>query len=340
MYSKAQYRAVTMFRQKTFFLLICCSLFLLLSLAAFAQTPSPTPAKDPKDKNAQDKSVRTVTIPVSIFTKNELKENQLSEIVEAGDISVKEDNDQQVLLSIRSVSNTPLSLAVLIQDDLESDANLQLKSIKNFIKTLPAGSRVMVAYVRSGGLQIRQRFTEDLNRAADSLRVIASGAGVASNDPYDGLSDSLARFDALPAGRRAVLFISDGFDSSVGLSGLGSLESVSLQQAIFRAQRKSVAVYSIYAAGNFTKNASAVVISGAQGALRKLASETGGRAFFQGTHTPISFDPFLDDLGQTLSRQFALTYLSTHMRKGYHRVEVTSTNPDVKIEHPKGYRYK
>jgi len=45
-------------------------------------------------------------------------------------------------------------------------------------------------------------------------------------------------------------------------------------------------------------------------------------------------------LGLLLNRQFALTYLSTRMKKGYHKVQVSSTNPDVKIEHPKGYFYK
>jgi len=54
----------------------------------------------------------------------------------------------------------------------------------------------------------------------------------------------------------------------------------------------------------------------------------------------VSFVPFLRDIDLLLVRQFALTYLSTHMNQGYHRVEVTSTNPDVKIEHPKGYYYR
>jgi hypothetical protein len=69
----------------------------------------------------------------------------------------------------------------------------------------------------------------------------------------------------------------------------------------------------------------------------RLSDETGGRAFFQGSIAPISFDPFFKDLSIMLNRQFALTYLSTHMKKGYHRVDVMSTNPEVKIEHPKGY---
>jgi hypothetical protein len=45
-------------------------------------------------------------------------------------------------------------------------------------------------------------------------------------------------------------------------------------------------------------------------------------------------------LNLALNRQFALTYLSTHPKKGYHKVQVTSTNPEIKIEHPKGYYYR
>jgi len=331
-----------MFRRKSTILLIICSLFAVFApVGSFAQSPGPTPTPDKEQKKKpQDKSVRTVTIPISIFTKIELKENQLNEIVEAGNIFVKEDNEQQVILSIRSVSNTPLSLAIIIQEDLEPQVNLELKRIGEFIKNLPKGSRVMVGYIRTGGFLVRQRFTEDLEKAAASLRIISGSSAVASNDPYEALSEALERFDALPAGRRAVLFVSDGFDATSGLTALSSLDSLSLQQSIFKAQRKSVAVYSIYADGSYTKNASASVVVGAQGGLNKLASETGGRAFFQGTHTPVSFDPFFRELDVALNRQFALTYLSTHMNKGYHRVEVYSSNPDVKIEHPKGYRYR
>ncbi len=326
-----------MFLRKSTMPFILCLLFMAFAAAvSFAQSPNPTPDK----KKTQDKSVRTVTIPISIFTKSELKENQLTEFVEAGNIFVKEDGDQQVVLSIRSVSNTPLSLAIIIQDDLEPQVNLELKRIAEFIRNLPKGSRVMVGYIRSGGLQVRQRFTEDLEKAASTLRIISGSSSVATNDPYEALSDSLERFDSLPAGRRAVLFISDGFDATGGATALSSFDSLSLQQSIFKAQRKSVAVYTIYSAGSYTRNASGSVVAGAQGALNKLASETGGRAFFQGTYTPVSYDPFFRELEIALNRQFALTYLSTHMNKGYHRVEVYSSNPEVKIEHPKGYRYR
>ncbi len=291
----------------------------------FAQKP---------EKNKQ--KVRTVTIPISIFSKQELKENQTEELLQAGNITVKEDSDLQTILSIRSVNNSPLHIAVLIQDNLTSNINLQLGEIKNFITKLPPESRVMVAYLRSGTTQIRQKFTTDLEKAANSLRIVVSSSSVAPNSPYEGVEEVLDRFDALPTGRRAILLVSDGLD----ISNSSPSQSIELDQAILKAQRRSVAVYSFYSSGTLTENAGSSLILNAQGSLNRLSEETGGRAFFQGTISPINFEPFFRDLNLSLNRQFALTYLSTHPKKGYHKVQVNSTNPEVKIEHPKGYYYR
>ncbi len=296
-------------------------------------------AQDNKKKQKQD-GVRPMTIPISIFTKQELKDKKAEEIVEAGEIIVNEDEDDQVILSIRSVSNTPLSIAILIQDDLSSQTNLQLDKIKNFIRNLPKGSRVMVAYLRSGSTQIRQKFTDDLEEAAKSIRIVVGNSSVAPRSPYDGVYDTLKKFDALPTGRRAILLISDGLDASGGLSGASPLQSLELDKSILRAQRNGVAIYSFYASGSLTEGGNGQLISYAQSSLNRLSDETGGKAFFQGSFTAISFEPFFSDLNLMLNRQFALTYLSTHLRKGYHRVKVSSTNAEVKIEHPNGYYYR
>lgn len=293
------------------------------------------------DSSRQSRKVRTVTIPVSIFTKQELKENQNEEFIEAGNIVVKEDNEPQVVLSIRSVgSSAPLALAVLIQDDLTANVNLQLASLRKFILNLPRGSRVMVGYLRSGSMQTRQKFTDDLTRAAKSVRIVVGSSTLAPSNPYEQLDDALKRFDALPTGRQAVLLISDGLDISRGVESSSPSQSIDLDRAIARAQRKGVAVYSFYNAGSYTDNANSMLVLNGQGSLNRLSDETGGRAFFQGSTSPISFDPFFRDLNAALNRQFALTYLSTHFKKGYHKIDVSSTNPAVKIEHPKGYFYR
>ena len=303
---------------------------LLMTCALFGQK---------SDANTNQR-VRTVSIPISIFTKEELRQGQAEEFIQADRLIVKENRDEQTILSIRSVVDAPLALAILIQDDLSSNFNLQINDLKKFIRSLPRGSRVLVAYLRGGTLQIRQRFTNDLDAAANSLRIVASTPTVAPRNPFDGVVDVLNRFDALPAGRRAILLVSDGLDLSSGFAGSAPGQSIDLDRAITRAQLRSVAVFSFYSPASYTEGGDSRLILNGQSSLMKLADETGGRAFFQGSVAPISFTPFFRDLTLLLNRQFLLSYLSTHMKRGYHRVEVTSTNPAVKIEHPKGYYFR
>ncbi len=307
----------------------------LVSSFLFASRGSAQP-----DQEKQKQRVRTVSIPISIFTKQELKEGQATEYVQAERLIVKEDREEQTILSIRSIVDAPLALAILVQEDLASNFNLQIKDIAEFIRRLPKGSRVMVAYIRGGNLQIRQKFTDDLDLAAKGLRIVTSSSASAPRNPFDGVIDSLDRFDALPAGRRAILLVSDGLDVSQGISSSSPGQSIDLDRAILRAQRRSVAVYSFYSPASLTDEGDSRLILNGQSSLQRLSDETGGRAFFQGSIAPISFDPFFKDLRILLNRQFLLSYLSTHMKKGYHRIEVMSTNPEVKIEHPRGYYYR
>ena len=291
-------------------------------------------------ENNPRQQVRTVTIPISIFTKKELRESQPEEYVQLERLIVREDDEEQQILSIRSVNTTPLSIAIVIQDDLTSTFNLQLTDIRNFIKGLPKGTRVMTAYSRAGSIDVRQRFTDDLDLAANSLRIVVGAPSIAPRSPFDGVEQVLSRFDSVPAGRRAILLFSDGLDSSEGLNLASIAQSFSLDQAILKAQRRSVAVYSFYGPTQLTDSGNSIFVLAAQGALAKLSDETGGRAFFQGSIAPVSYLPFFRELVMSLNRQFALTYVSTHMKKGYHKVRVISTNPEIKIEHPRGYYYR
>jgi len=302
---------------------------LVLVASAAAQQPPPRRA-----------GVRTVTIPISIFTKKELKENQTEEYVQADRLIVTEDKDEQEILSIRSVANSPLTIALLIQEDLTSTFNLQIPEIQQFIRELPRGTRVMIGYIRAGTVQIRQKFTQDLDKAASSLRIVAASSALAPRSPYDGVEEILSRFDAVPSGRRAILLFSDGLDTSSGTNPASVLKSFDMERAALKAQRRSIAVYSFYSPTVITDGSNSVLIGAAQGALQQLSDQTGGRAFYQGMIAPISYVPYFRDLNVSLNRQFALTYLSTHMNKGYHNVTVQSTNPEIKIEHPKGYYFR
>ena len=321
-------------KHKNFSALICILLFLWSSPAdVYSQPPG-------AEKKKSDERVRVVTIPISFYTKKELRDNQAEEFLQAERITVEENQEEKTILSIRSVSNTPLTLAVLIQDDLTGSVNLELKSIRSFIKKLPQGSKVLVAYLSGANVQIRQKFPNDLEKAADSFRIVTGSPTAAPRNPYESIIDVLNRFDAQPNGRRAILLVSDGLDVSNGFGSSSPNQSLDLDRAILRAQRKSVAIYSFYSAGSLTENGSSRLVLNAQGSLEKLSEETGGKAFFSGTSSPVSFAPFFEDLGILLNRQFAITYLSDNFKKGFYKVKVSTTNPEIKIEHPRGYYFR
>ncbi len=279
---------------------------------------------------------KPVIIPLTIRVKGEASTNELE--LQTVDLTVNEDGDSQTILSIRATgTNSAINLMVLIQDDVISSIALEMKGLGQFIRQLPRGSRVSIGYLRAGSLQVRQKFTADLEKAAKSLRGPIGVASVAPYNPYVEVIEAAKRFDAQPAGRRAMLLVSDGLDVSHGIDSSGPSQSLDLQRAITETQRRSIAVYSFYAPAALTAGDGALV-GNAQSSLKRLSDETGGRAFFQGLGAPTSFDPFIKEVNSALERQIALTYLSTHLNKGFHRVKINSSTPGVEIHYPTGYR--
>lgn len=282
---------------------------------------------------SSDVSARPVTIPVTIRVKGRVSpETELRPV----DFTISEDGQPQTILSIRAMgTNSPINLLVLIQDDVVSSVSLEVKPLAEFIRKLPRGSRVSVGYMRTGSLQVRQKFTSDLERAARSLRSPLGVSSAAPYNPYVELIDALKRFDSQPAGRRAVLMVSDGVDVSRGFDS--SFQSIDLERAIAEAQRRAVAVYAFFAP-TVAANGNGNLLPNGQSSLQKLADQTGGHAFFQGLSAPTSFEPFISELSATLDRQIALTYLSTHPKKGFHRIKIVSLTPEVELNYPGGYK--
>ena len=310
---------------------LSAALALLLSCATAPDAPAQRRA-DAAARAEVRRDVRTVTIPVTLRLP---ERGPQSEVHYLNDLQVFEDGERQEVLAMRGEGRSPLTLAVLIQDDLVSSMSNEIRGIADFIRKLPPGSRVMVAYLSSGSLRVRQKFTPDLERAAKSLRIPVSSASASPFNPFSLTRDAVKRFESQPIGRRAVLLVSDGIDLSRGFSNSSPAMSLDLQRTVNESQRLGVAVYTIYAPT--VGGADPLLINNGQGSLNRLSDETGGRAFIQGTHAPVSLDRFLRDLDALLSRQFALTYLSTHTGKGFHKVRVVANLTDGEIYYPKGY---
>ena len=199
----------------------------------------------------------------------------------------------------------PLNLAILIQDDLTSQVSNELRVTSDFIRSLPAGSRVMIGYITSGSLQVRQPFTADLDKAARSLRIPRSSTSASPYNPYVEVIEALRKFDAETKGRNAVLLISDGLDTSHGFDVSSAAQSMDLKRAIKHANDRDVAVYTFYAPSVGLTGRSRLAASYGQSSLNRLANETGGKAFFQGTSGFVTFDSHFKHLIRTLNEQNA-----------------------------------
>jgi len=198
----------------------------------------------------------------------------------------------------------PLNLAVLVQDDLVAHVGNELGVTGDFIRSLPNGSRVMVGYLTTGTLQVRQPFTDNLDSAARALRIPLARETAAPYNPYVELLEALRKFDATGTNQNAVLLVSDGLDVSRGFDASSTLNSIDLQRAVREAKKRNVAVYAFYAPSVGLTSYNRTAANYGQGALNRIAEETGGRAFFQGNDF-VTFDAYFDSLRRALNERYA-----------------------------------
>ena len=288
-----------------------------------------------RKQSDQSNSDRDVTILVTAHPHNDRMRDAAMKL-RADDFVVREDKRPQQIISVKRASEAPTILAVLIQDDLVSRVNNELNTIKEFIRRMPDGSRVMTAYVTSGTLQVSQDFTTDRERAAASLRVVRSNESGSPYNPYVEVVEALRRFDSQPAGRRLILLISDGLDTSHGFRGASPMHSPDLDRAIAEAQRRGVSVFSMYAPTVGLARVRGMEVNFGQGSLIRLADETGGEAFMSGTDF-VTFDPYFKELNDVLGLQWLVTYRSSGIGRSFRSVEIT-TEQNVHLHCADGYR--
>lgn len=200
----------------------------------------------------------------------------------------------------------PVNLAILIQDDLVSQVGNELDVTRVFIRSLPEGSRVMVGYITTGTLQVRQPFTTDLDKAARSLRTVMSSDSASPFNPYVEVVEALRKFES-GKGSNVLLLISDGLDTSRGFDSGAAGNTLDLLRAIDYAKQRDVSVYTFYAPSVGLTSHNRLAASYGQSSLNRLANETGGKAFFQGTSF-VSFNPYFRRLREALNDQYAKAY--------------------------------
>ena len=211
-----------------------------------------------------------------------------------------DENEQRRLQTIE-----PLNLAILIQDDLVPQVSNEIGVTRDFIRSLPQGSQVMVAYITAGTLQVRQPFTNDLDKAARSLRIPTASITSAPFNPYVEVIEALRKFEKDGTNANALLLISDGLDTSRGFDSTAAGHTLDIDRTINEARKRNVSIFSFYAPSVGLTSHNRLASSYGQSSLNRVSNETGGKAFFQGTSGFVTFNSYFSRLRETLNRQYA-----------------------------------
>jgi hypothetical protein len=224
--------------------------------------------------------------------------------------------------------NAGLELFVLLDDASNISLGSQLEDLRQFIQSQPTSTKIGVAYMQNGIAKMQQNLTSDHVLAAQSLR-LPMGIGGINGSPYFSLSDLIKHWPETTA-RREVLMVSDGIDRYYGS---GDLLDPYLSAAIEDAQRAGVVVFAIYTPGVGHYGHSYWRTYWGQIYLSRLTDETGGESYYIGfTGPPVSFDPYLDNLGHHLTHQYFLTFNAKPQKKnGWQPVKVTTEVPNAEL---------
>lgn len=259
--------------------------------------------------------------------------------VDLGAVTLSVNDHKQPLTDLRRLDPARTQVALLMDSGLRWSVGRELDELRRFITGLPDGVEVLVGSMQYGSVRADQPFTTDHAAGAKAIH-LPQGLPGGSASPYLCLSDFVKKW---PEGTRAgnqgkariVLMITNGVDPYNGSTSIMNQDSPYVRAAVTDAQRAGVAVYSIYYGGAGIGGAQAS-LSG-QSYLSQVASGTGGRLFYEGTRSPVSMRPFLDQFTKLLGQMYVATFNApVDSRRDLVPIKVSA--PGAKVQAPEAVR--
>jgi Ca-activated chloride channel homolog len=296
----------------------------------------PAEAEGEQEDQAIKLGAQLVTVPFNVTDK---KNRYINDLAKA-DIEVLEDGKPQEVFSFERQTDLPITIAMLIDISGSQEYTLpeERAAGQRFFRRVLRPTKDLGAVVTFEHESILvQDLTSDiekLHRALDDVRISAATAtagqvgttppinpsGVGSTAMYDSIysvsSDLLRR----EAGRRVIILVTDGADTA---------SSVKMREAIERTWRSEIIVYSIGIGGPMGVDS---------GTLKKIAAETGGRAFFPRNEADL--DTAYAQIDEDLRSQYIMAYTPANgARDGSFRtIQVRVKNQkDLNVRYRRGY---
>ena len=271
-------------------------------------------------------------VPVTVVVALEPKRGQTMPPIEAQDITVSQGRDKRPVTAFVPAGQIPVQLMLLLDDSARATFDTELPTLRQFVNSLPSNTEVAIAYMRNGMAALTSNFTTDHAAAANSIRV-AFGVGGADVSPFDSLTDAIKRWPASTGPvRREIIMISSGIEA---LGGGFTPDNPYVNAGIESAQRAGVVVYTIYDPSVGHSGHSFWRSTWGQNFLSQLSDETGGEFYAIGFGSPVSFQPFLNQIMQQMQNQYLLTFEARPENKsGLQYVKIGVREKDASIAAP------
>ncbi len=277
-------------------LIVVLIVFLVLAGSLAAQQPVRTsqPATAPGPNNIK---VRVDLVNVLMTVTN--KKNRLEIGLGKEDFRVYEDNKPQTIRYFSRETDLPLRIGVLVDtsSSIHDRLHFEQEAAIDFLNTtLRPGKDLAFVEPFDVQPQVVQDYTDDLDKLSKAIRsLLAGGATTLYDAIYFSCREKMLLFPPPePYLRRVMIIISDGQDNQ---------SERTREEALAMAQRAEVTIYAVSTSTTGSPGHGDKV-------LKRLAEQTGGRAFFpfEASETAADFR----EIARELRSQYSLAYIPTN----------------------------
>ena len=299
----------------------------LLAARLAAQNPTvPTPSTSGQEPLGTKEPLRVrVNLVNVLFTVTDKKNRMVLDLTK-DDFHVLEDNNPQNIRFFSRETNLPLRIGVLIDtsNSIRERLHFEQEAAIDFLQeTLRPGKDSAFVVAFDVEPQLLQDYTDEVDKLAQATRNLQAGGGTALYDAiFFACKQKLLFFPPPePYLRRVLIIISDGLDNQ---------SEHSREEAIAMAQRAEVTIFAI------STNRSGLTERGDK-VLRRMAEETGGRAFFPFEARDLEAN--FQEISSELRSQYSLGYVSTNdkMDGTFRTISVEPLEKNLRVRAKNGY---
>jgi VWFA-related protein len=305
-----------------------------------SNSPTPTEAKVasgpiPSSKSLRINSVSVTTLRASVdevavfFTATDHGKSVTD--LTGADVGIRDDRKAPAaILGFRNEAQLPLRLGLVIDtsSSIASRFSFEQHAAVNFLQKAVTNKDDLGFVVGvANSILVVQDFTSDQKMIARAVDQLVPSGGTALWDAVAFAADKLAARPEVQHVAKVLVVISDGEDNS---------SSISLKEAIRRAQHGEVAIYTVSTRDYGQEAASALL---GDHALRTLAELTGGATFTPGSARRLNGS--LADLQQVLRGRYLISYKPALFQRdgSYRTIDITAQKDGhrLRVYARKGY---